>query len=119
MVFITTEHRGFSGRNDGWCLVNRKESFGYGENYNIPVERYYDVFGTSITTLFSLIDFSNWGGNCFGLSLLSVANYNGTINLEKYFDTVSVTNSDLYSYGYDEIKKNEEGQYYSIEKTRN
>lgn len=116
--FITTEHRGFSGRNDGWCLVNRKESFGYGENYNIPVERYYDVFGTSITTLFSLIDFSNWGGNCFGLSLLSVANYNGTINLEKYFDTVSVTNSDLYSYGYDEIKKNEEGQYYSIEKNK-
>lgn len=116
--FITTEHRGFSGRNNGWCLVNRGESFGYGETYNIPVERYYDVFGTSITTLFSLIDFSNWGGNCFGLSLLSVANYNGIINLEKYFDAVSVTNSDLYSYGYNEIKKNEEGQYYSIEKNK-
>lgn len=115
--FITPEHRGFSGRNNGWCLVNQKESFGYDENYKIPKERYFDVFGISLTSLVALGGV-NWGGNCFGLSLLAVANYNETIDLKTYFGAESITNSDLYSYGYNEVKDYKGCYYYSIEKNK-
>lgn len=94
----------FTKEQDGWSIVNAQESFGYPDGYRIPTSRYRKTFGISLSSLFlgGLQHIPEWGGNCFGLSLLSIAQYNNQIDLTDYF---SNRNADgLYNFGYNNIQ---------------
>lgn len=112
--FGDSDPNGFSSERDGWSLGNIGLSFGYPENYRIPFSRYYDVFGISLSSLFvsgadSILE---WGGNCFGLSLLALANYNSQIDLSTCFP--GNNGKGLYGYGYDAIEAHNGKQFFAI-----
>ncbi len=94
----------FTKNKDGWAIANAQESFGYPDGYRIPISRYRKTFGISLSSLFlgGLQHIPEWGGNCFGLSLLSIAQYNNQIDLTDYFPD---RNEDgLYDFGYNSIQ---------------
>ena len=101
----------------GWALANNAESFGYEKGYRIPSERYYSVYGFNLSSviLSSARQITPWGGSCFGLSLLSLAQYYNIIDLKDYFPNKTDSNY-LYDFGYNKIDRNEEGnEYFSID----
>lgn len=109
--------KGFSAIEDGWCIINTAFSFGYDENYKIPLSYYFDTYGVTIESAVNGIGsslFQNWGGSCFGLSLLAVAEYNGQIDLSSYFNNNGNT---LNEYGFETVENwdfiSSSGQNYS------
>ncbi|MCM1391529.1 MAG: DUF6273 domain-containing protein, partial [Ruminococcus sp.] len=99
----------------GWCLTNDSYSYGYPENYRIPWSRYFDLYGYNISSLVTtpLSQIKPWNGNCFGLALLSAANYYGLIDLSTYF---SNSGKYLYDYGYEKIHTTDSNeQCFSVE----
>ena len=107
---------GFSAYKDGWCIINMAFSFGYDENDKIPLSYYFDTYGvTFASTVNGILNlFQDWGGNCFGLSLLAVAEYNGQIDLSNYFNNNGNT---LNEYGFETVENwdfiSSSGQNYS------
>ena len=109
--------KGFSAIEDGWCIINTAFSFGYDENYKIPLSYYFDTYGVTFASaangIYSSL-FQNWGGSCFGLSLLAVAEYNGQIDLSNYFNNNGNT---LNEYGFETVENwdfiSSSGQNYS------
>ena len=109
--------KGFSAIEDGWCIINTAFSFGYDENYKIPLSYYFDTYGvtfaSAVNGIYSSL-FQNWGGSCFGLSLLAVAEYNGQIDLSNYFNNNGNT---LNEYGFETVENwdfiSSSGQNYS------
>ncbi len=91
----------------GWCLANTRDSFGYSEKYRISLKTYYELYGISLGTLLesSLSQLPKWSGSCFGLSLLSLAEYYNIIELSPFF---SQSGDTLYQYGYESIYVDEE-----------
>ena len=100
---------GFSEDEHGWPLLNHWDSFGYEDEYSIAFWTYFTHGYELGTFTHRLIDegkalFGNgWNGNCFGLSLLAVAHYNGQIDLKPYF---SGTGDTLNEFGFDSIQTN-------------
>lgn len=95
--------KGFSRFLDGWCNPNAANSFGYPSGYSIDRSKYYDSFAfvdLDISGNFQGLITPKWQGNCFGLSLLAVANYLGKIDLSSYFDRPGEY---LGEYGYNDI----------------
>ena len=95
---------GFSESEHGWPIVNSRTSFGYPTGYAIEPWIYY-VHGQSIRSvvnenLNSLMKIA-WNGNCFGLSMLAVAQYTKTLDLSQYFTQNS---GDLNTFGYNSIQ---------------
>ena len=89
----------------GWCLSNYDISYGYDNDnswHMISRDAYHDAYGISIPNLIYR-DFDRlhkWSGYCFGLSLLSLGQYYGKIDLKPYFST---DGEYLYDFGYDTI----------------
>ena len=105
------EHRegGFSAEEHGWPLANHWDSFGYSKDYAIDPWIYYthgvdvgSIFQEKLKTLFNV----QWGGSCFGLSLLAVAHYNGQLDLSPYF---SHTGEHLNAFGYSSTHQGDDG----------
>jgi len=109
------EDNGFSSVNDGWPILNSAICFGYKEPYYLDLSAYF-IKGTrpNVSSVINGIAsrFKKWGGSCFGLSLLAVANYNDQINLNSYFDNKQ---GSLNSIGYNKIVSVKSGKLYSIE----
>ena len=102
----------------GWCLANNKESFGYPNDYKIPLEQYYELYGISLGTLIksSATRLTTWNGNCFGLALLSLAEYYNIVDLSSFF---SKSGDTLYEYGYESIYTDTTGkQCFSVENNK-
>lgn len=98
----------------GWSLLNSKESYGYPDGYKIKKDIYEKVYGHGIIPFIynGLNSIPKWGGSCFGLSLLSLGEYYGYIDLDKYF---TKNETYLYDFGYDSILTNKEGKnYFSV-----
>ncbi|MCD7771100.1 MAG: leucine-rich repeat domain-containing protein, partial [Oscillospiraceae bacterium] len=96
-------YTGFKAEIDGWSEINSSWSFGYEDGYVIPWNAYfqssnYDVWDSFVSAIYKRTN--TWKGNCFGLSILAIANYNGQIDLKDYFSSNS---SYLNSYGYESI----------------
>ncbi len=99
----------------GWSLTNKNDSYGYTEHYKIKPEKYYSLFGISLSTLLlsSVKMVNEWGGSCFGLSLLSLAQYYNIVDLKPLF---SGDSEYLYDFGYERIYENPDGeQCFSVE----
>ena len=110
--------QGFDLARNGWPIVNARESFGYPDGYRIPKSRYTKTFGISLSSLVlgGLQTIPEWGGNCFGLSLLAIAQYNGQIDISDYFPDKN--SNQLYTFGYNDIQNisrdNSSGDIFSI-----
>ena len=108
---------GYLAEADGWCIGNKAHSFG-GDNYHNSIITDLKNFGFSnpwtalVSEVGLIIDgirqFQDFGGNCYGMSLLSIANHNGTIDLKEYFDN---NGKYLAEYGY-EVKFDD--SYYTV-----
>lgn len=90
---------GFASEVDGWSVINVRNSFGYAEDYHIPFSTYY-VNGFSFSAAIKSIFNRRWGGSCFGLSLLAIAEYNGQGSLQEYFDREG---DSLNEFGYQSV----------------
>ncbi len=84
----------------GWSILNTKDSFGYDSKHRLSVIDYYSVNEYNLYTLAKTSAGTAWEGSCFGLSLLALADYNGQIDLSKYFSNIG---SCLNEYGYQKI----------------
>ncbi|MCC8013827.1 MAG: hypothetical protein LIO87_01405 [Eubacterium sp.] len=111
---------GFIKNRDGWALANASEAFGYSDDYKIPVSRYCETYGISLSSLVlggATHIFTKWSGSCFGLSLLAIAQYNDQIDLTGYFPNKN--EEGLYNFGYNSIKtitKNDStGEIFTVE----
>ena len=110
---------GFLTSRDGWCVKNASETFGYSDDYMIPVER-FGIFSSwnplknlGSETLY--LKFRKWGGSCFGMALLSAAQYCGLVDLSVY--SMAGSGDSLSSFGYTNIATDSNGKkYYSLEK---
>ncbi len=106
----------------GWSLTNGAHSYGYPDRYRIPYKRYFELYGINAKSLIeSFVNISatsftkklDWNGNCFGLSLLSLAQYYNLIDLSGLFNKSGDT---LYDFGYEKIDTDSSGkQCYSLE----
>lgn len=106
----------------GWPLTNSALSYGYPDGYRIPYKRYFELYGINIKSLIdSFINVSatsftkklDWKGSCFGLALLSCAEYYDLVDLSGLFNNKG---TNLYDFGYEKIVTNSvKQQCYSIE----
>ena len=94
------EDIGFNLEKNGYSFANRQTSFGYDKHnyvkpstqigsYEIPLERYQEVFGKSITKdlyIHQEYRLRTSSGNCFGMALSSVLFYEDKLELENYPD---------------------------------
>lgn len=123
-IHYGSELKGFWPQRDGWCILNGAEMFGYPlksdgvtADYSIPFWSYFALDWPSISNMFApFASFMPWGGNCFGLSVSSVAEYNGQIDLKKNF--ASKEGDSLNEYGYSTIEQKDGKKYYSLAKNR-
>ena len=99
----------------GWCIPHDRKAFGYPDKYSYPIKRYFEVYGYNIMPLIKggIEKITGYKGCCFGLSLLSAAQYYGKINLSSYF---SKTGKTLYDFGYEKVSKTADGKdYFSLQ----
>lgn len=99
---LHANYRGFSASKDGWCIINAPQSFGDKDD-KIPLSYYFTTFGITLgSSVHSIIDrIGDWGGYCFGMSLLSIAEYNGQVDLSPYFNNGG---DSLNEYGFERIE---------------
>ena len=99
---------GFTAVKDGWNLINVQPSFGYSDYYFIDFSQYYAAGASFFTVGKSVLSrfTQDWNGNCFGLSVLAAAYYNGQIDLRPYFQTEGDT---LNEFGYENVIHNTYG----------
>lgn len=93
----------------GWPLLNYRRSFGYSDPYRIPLSRYYETFGVNLISQFysPLDNILPWNGNCFAMSLLTLAQYYGVLDLSAFFDQEG---DYLHDFGYSGIYANKSGE---------
>ncbi len=93
----------------GWCLLNNSKSFGFDTNDTLTMLKYLTEHYNGITNLASelLNTIPVVNGQCYGMSLLSLAQYYGHIDLSDYFNNPT---GNLYDFGYDHIYKNRDGE---------
>ena len=104
----------------GWPLTNSEISFGYtAEEFAVSDEVYEKTFDTKIVGTIKRwreeynASKNGFNGRCFGMSVLSLAEYYDIIDLKEYFNTDGET---LHDYGYSNIFKQDNGrQYFTIE----
>ena len=108
------EYAPFTKESNGWPVVNADAAFGYGEDYKIPVKRYADTFGISVSSLVvsGVQRLFQQKGNCFGMSLLALAQYYGQVNLKELFPAHS--GWELYQFGYQDIVSLSSGDIFSL-----
>ena len=116
--YVEYRANGFSEDEHGWPLLNNWDSFGYSHDYTFSPWIYYThgyEVGSIANKLFCDLSANvfqqYWGGNCFGLSLLAVAQYNGQLDLKPYFPNSAGT---LNEFGYDSIDQNNGIQIYTL-----
>lgn len=116
------EGTGFSAYKDGWCIINTHNSFGFDEDYHTPLPYFNTTYQMTINSFLREIcsPFLKWGGDCFGLSLLAVAEYNGQIDLSDYFNNkgnglneYGFTTQEYWSETQEYWDKNYDGKDYS------
>ena len=108
--------RGFDLKQDGHCVVNDSLSFSYDGwtnwfgifGYKIPLERYQEVYGESYTKHIYKQNISEWGGNCFGMSVTAAMFYKDKLPLLDYTHDVNI----LTAGGYDDMAKTVDGKYF-------
>ena len=104
----------FANQKDGWPLANNNAAFGYANNYRISPVKYFQVYGVDLSSLFDsgVKYLPRWNGNCFGLAILSISQFNKQIDLKQFF---SHGGNSLYEFGYESIKQTDGKQFYSLE----
>lgn len=117
MVFLRNDQN-FCMEEDGWNIPNHELGFGYDSNFYIHFNEYFAT-GVNFKAYANALVHTyrqNWPGNCFGMSLLAAAHYNGQIDLREYFDKEGDC---LNEFGYESIQIDPEGRvlagsYYSL-----
>ncbi len=79
---------GFDLTKTGYCIINNEEGFGYNGlfSYEIPYERYKEVYGSRFTEQIYKQKKEKWNGNCFGMSASSVLFSYNMLKLHEYMD---------------------------------
>lgn len=104
---------GFNLMEYGLPIVNAHHGFSYNEAYFIPYERYQEVFDSSFTIhIYFQSALQGWGGNCFGMSVVSILSYLGKISLGDY----QKAEVPLPDTAYDHIISEDFGTYCCLEK---
>ena len=90
----------YYAERDGWCIPNTYAGFG-DEYYSLPVHAWTETYGVMNDALATYLgniaveacggistrlNPGAFGGNCFGIALLSAANYNRKIDLKQIFN---------------------------------
>ena len=110
----------------GWSLSNNEESYGYDKlehdkngnpKHPIALRNLISQYGYNIPSYayaeLQQLCHSSWTGYCFGLSILSLAQYYGKVDLKPYF---SQSGEYLYDFGYEKIYTDASGHdCFSIE----
>ena len=109
-VWMFYDPSGFDLKRDGWVIPNTNEGFSYDDPYEIPSERYSEVYNWLDTRIHLAFHNGEWSGNCQGMSMAAILNYTGRINLGAYFK--NSTGKTLSEYGYDKSNN----RYYSLNK---
>ena len=120
------EDIGFDLEKNGYCFNNASYTFGYDaydkyddneekklEGYRIPLKRYQEVFGKSITKdLYNHQDYGAkmWNGNCFGMVLSSILFYEDKLELDSYPD---IKNKGVNEPCYDYFDKDDDVHLYT------
>ena len=113
----------FASYVDGWSLINTYQTFGYEKDYHMSIRRFFETYGINGASAFyscttKVPFFDRWNGNCFGMSLLSLAQFYGIVDLKPYFQSGS-SSKNLYDFGYDYITTNTNGnQLFCIDKNK-
>ena len=103
------DYSGFISGRDGWCIPNYGKGLGYIEGETYEYSQYFSTGFSLVAWLKAVIgaDFDQGitgleiKGNCFGLSLLAIAQYNNQIDLKPFFE--GNEGSFLNTYGYSQI----------------
>ena len=94
---------GFSEEKHGWSVPNHHAGFGYPDPYYIEPWLWY-AHGDSASKIDEAANYRTqtweWGGSCFGMCMLAVAQYHGDVDLKPYF---SRSGSTLMEFGYDAV----------------
>ena len=85
-------------KKNGYCFRNTWTGFGYPSDYSIPYSRYQEVFDDMCPK--ELFEGSEWGGNCYGMSVSSVYLFNNPKRLGEY-----IKHGNINTYGYTRIVK--------------
>ncbi|MFQ6795064.1 MAG: leucine-rich repeat protein [Thomasclavelia sp.] len=117
---------GFLADKHGWRIVNTKLGFGHGtsidEGFDLANSALWAPFKNwtdpdlikNATDYFNAL-LNNQTGRCFGLSALAIAQYNGDVDLNTYFDRVG---NNLNEFGYEDTiyfdSKNYPGYIYTL-----
>ena len=117
MVFLRNDQN-FCMEEDGWNIPNHELAYGYDSDFYIHFNEYF-VTGVNFKAYANALVHTSrksWAGNCFGLSLLAAAHYNGQIDLREFFDKEGDC---LNEFGYESIQKGPEdhvlsGTFYSL-----
>ena len=118
----------------GWPITNSRESFCYPDEFRYDSSKVLELFGYYDTPpgilnilsaapatvpllsdlIASIIDkpVDTYGGNCFGVSLVSLAGYYNLIDLSEYFRK---SGQYLHDCGFEYIYTGENGQIYTID----
>ncbi|MCD8076348.1 MAG: hypothetical protein LUF27_15215 [Lachnospiraceae bacterium] len=108
-----TVYEGFATSQDGWVIANASYSFGYPDGYKLDFSKFYTNGTATFSSEVISILGRKWNGNCFGLSLLAVAQYNGQIDLTPFFSS-NGSEDKLNAFGYDNITQLSEGLIYTV-----
>ena len=105
----------YNAKQDGWCVGNYARYFG-SNDYKLNPQIYHDVYKNLFFTGMGkqiISALAPYSGNCFGLAATSALNFEGYLNLNKYFHNLP---GSLADYGYNSILTNDEGKkYYSLQ----
>jgi hypothetical protein len=74
---------------DNYRFENGYASFGYTQDYRIPVARYAKLFGQA-NAQYLYDNVGTWGGSCFGFSTTDLAFFGDTMNLSAYSNAGSI-----------------------------
>lgn len=118
LVFSRNDEN-FNAEEDGWSIPNHELCYGYYDSdFFIGFYEYF-VTGTNLSSYVNAwwnTSRKSWSGNCFGMSLLAAAHYNGQIDLREFFDKEGDC---LNEFGYESIQQGPQdhvlsGSFYSL-----
>jgi hypothetical protein len=88
-LYVTAATKTYTMGRDNYRFENGYASFGYTQDYRIPVARYAKLFGQA-NAQYLYDNVGAWGGSCFGFSTTDLAFFGDTMNLSAYSNAGSI-----------------------------
>ena len=76
--------RFYTERRDHYSFRNSAASFGYGNDYRMPRQRYVDVLDSIPSGTYYYAINKSWGGSCYGMASSTLAFYENSLSLSDF-----------------------------------